>query len=319
MLISIPNLNAKSFFSILFSFLTVPTMANAGLIYYNDGTVNDFSETFGDVGVGVAWNESFGPGGFMDGTSDDIAPYNTIDNRGLVTLQGAAGGVAGGGFRLQVNPNAGAAGKKGAVILSYGTQAQKKQSAGPAWIARFKRLGQSLGVNPQQAVDIWKNQGAFVDGKTTKLVKYTGDPLVSVPPTDLNPIDLATLNNTAISNALSDDNVQVFFWEVTGTKEMGLLDILFGDFGLNTGYADVLHHFPYLAVLDNVSPTDLGISAASANVIQFNGDSLGGASPFVGSMGIATFDPLSVSEPSSMYLFASFWLLIYGRTRKARL
>lgn len=278
--------------------LSCPKIAAAALIYYNDGTVNDFDEVFGDVGIGVAWNESFEDGGFMDGTPDDIPPFNTIDNQGLVTRQGAAGGVAGGGFR-KILPGA----MQGAVIVTYGSMGKEdnKAPAGVKWIANAVKLGELLNVDPRRAVEIWKEEGIVLqNGLISKLDKYIGDPIVSIPPNDLPADALYPIDFPTVSSALTDDNVLIFFWEVTGSREMDSLDLLLGDFEGNTGYQDFLHHYPYLAVLGDVRPSDFGIDPTEAVTIQFNGDSLPGTDPFVGSMAIVTKDPASVPEPATI-------------------
>lgn len=291
--------------------------ANGSVLYYNDGTNNDFIETWGDVEVGYEWNRSFDPGGFMDGTSDDIPPYNTIDNKGIATLQGAAGGVAGGGLRIQVAPTVGAAGKKGAIIVPYGSQAQKKQEARAKWRAKFKKIGEANGVDATGGKEIWRDQGIDLgNGKISKLVNYIGDPLVSIPPVDLSLAELSPFDDIAVGNAVLDDNVLVFFWDVTGTKEMDILDILIGDFELNSGYEDVLHHFPYISILDDVSPVDFGILAQDANMIEFNGDRLSGSS-FTGSMFISVSDPAVVPVPASLWLFGSGLIGLIGMRKKS--
>ncbi len=277
---------------------------HASILYYNDGTVADFDASFGDIGIGVPWNASFGPGGFMDGTSDDVPPFNTIDNRGLVTLQGAAGGTAGGGFMKRITD---VTVDHGVIILTYGTQGQQKASQGSAWEARVKEIGLALGIKPSDAVAAWRarNPIANPDGSIqVKVVRYIGDPLVSIPPDDLLATELDPIDLGAIGAAVSNPNTLLFFWETSGSRPMNELDLLFGDFELNTGYTDLLHHFPYVAVLGGVGPADLGVDPASATMLRLSGDGLPGTDPFAGAVFIATADPI-LPEPSTLALTLS--------------
>ena len=267
---------------------------------------------------GVPFNDAFLPGGFLDGSPDDIPPYNTITNLGVVTKQGAAGGVAGGGVRILANPGQAGA-QKGVTFLPYGTQAEKKDKAGANWKAKVKKLADRLGVDPKEAEKIWREEGEnLLFGVPTKLVKYTGDPLVSIPPDDLLLSQLDPLDVDAVKLALQDDNVIPIFWEVTGSRPMETLDILIGDLGLNSGYDNVLHHFPYIAVLDGVGPEDFGIDPAIANLITFDGSGLGGSGAFVGSMAISVADPAIVPLPASILLFLSglAGLSLFGRLKR---
>lgn len=307
---------SAAFLALSAAVCVTPLSADAGLLYYNDGTVNDFGETFGDVAFNVPFNEVYGPGGFLDGSPDDIPPYNTNTNAGLVTFQGAAGGVAGGGFRLQVDVPAGDVAQKGVAFFPYGSVADRKDPAGAQWQARFKKLAESLGVSTKEAIDIWRDEGiANNQGTLFKLVRYVGDPLVSVPPTDLSVLDLDPLSAEAVAAALQDDNVLPIFWEVTGERQLDTLDILFGDYGLNTGYADVQHHFPYLAVLDGVGPEDFGISRESAGIIQFNGDALTGEDSFVGSFALSVADPVDIPAPGTLSLLLAGSVILVRRPR----
>lgn len=302
-------------------FMSVATPSSAALLYYNDGCQDNFHETFGDVMYCVPFNAAFEPGGFMDGTSDDIPPYNQNTNAGLVTKQGAAGGVQGGGFRLVQPVGGGAGGKQmGAVAVTYGTLAQKKTGAGAQWIANVKNLGRALGVDPRSALDIWVNDGVLIDGVNTKLVKYIGDPLVSPPPMDLAAADLDPIDTVVVTEYLMDENVQIFFWEVEGERPMDALDFLFGDYALNTGYVDVMHHFPWMAVLEDVGPADFGIAVGDANMITFNGDGLVGPGGFVGTMAVEMYDPpATIPVPPAALLagsaLAALSLLRIGRRK----
>ena len=290
--------------------------ARADLIYYNDGTVNDFDETFGDVAFGVPYNGAFEPGGFLDGTPDDIPPYNTNANLGLVTLQGAAGGVAGGGFRQMVPMQNG--GMRGAIIIPYGSEAARKGPAGANWIANFRNAGAFLGTDPRTAVQRWRDGIQLNNGTITKLVKYLGDPQVSISPDDLLPSQLDPIDLPAVTAALADANNLIFFWEVTGTRPMDALDLFFGDFEQNTGYLDVLHHFPYIAVLEDVSPADFGIDPATAFIAQFNGDSLGGTGGFNQAAFVVVAD-LAVPEPGTFTLLGTgLVVVLVGGGRRMR-
>ncbi len=286
--------------------LAFPSQAQTPrLDYYNDGTVNDFDTTFGDVAFGVPYNASFAPGGFLHGTPGDVPPFNAITTPGLVTLQGAAGGVAGGGFQKKIALPGG--GQRGAIIVPYGTQAARKSPAGANWIANFRDVGAYLGVDPITGKERWRQGLMLTDGTITKLLKYIGDPQIAPPaPTltagQLNPIDLP-----AVQDALANPNTLIFFWESTGSRPLGALDLQVGDFELNTGYEDVLHLFPYLAVLENVGPQDFGLNPATAFVAQFNGDNLTGSGAYNQRVLIAVADPV-VPEPGSMTVFIALAL-----------
>ena len=283
--------------------LALTAHADASLVYFNDGTVNDFDNTWGDVGFDVPFNEPFLPGGFMDGTSDDIPPYNTNVNRGIVFRQGAAGGVRGGGVQKSVIPGQGAA-RRGAAIITYGSLGKRKTVPQSAWEAKFAKLARNLGggITPDQARDMWRD-GIMENGRTYKLVNYIGDPLVSVPPDDVDPGDLDPLNLPNIASALADPNTVVIFYEVTGDRPLGMLDIMVGDYDMNPGYLDVQHHLPYIALLGDVGPADFGINPQDAFMVELNGDALGGSGAFGGGILVGmgdvpapgTLAPLAVS------------------------
>lgn len=288
--------------------------SQGGLIYYNDGTVNDFDATFGDVGFGVPYNAVFEPGGFLDGSAADIPPFNTIVNPGLVTYQGAAGGVAGGGFFKKVANPAGA--KKGAIVYNYGSVAEAKDPAGANWIALFADAGRYLGVNAADAKERWRQGIELKNGTITKLMKYIGDPQVSVPLVDLEPGQLDPIDLGAVTAALADDNTLIFFWEVTGDRPMEALDLFLGDFEQNTGYLHVSHHFPYLAVLADVGPGDFGIDPSRAFIAQFNGDSLSGSGGFTQTTLLVAADPVATPENGSalMIVLAALSLLGFNQS-----
>jgi hypothetical protein len=290
------------------------------VLYYNDGTADDFLNTFGDVGIGVPWSSFFDPGGFMDGTLDDIPPFNMIDNRGLVTLQGAAGGKAGGWFRNRIT---GIEENNGVLILTYGTVGRQKADRGSAWEARVKMIGGLLGVDPADAVMEWRKNGTvtnFAGTVQVKIVPYLGDPMVSIPPDDLLLSDLDPLDLKKVEEAAQNDNTLMIFWEVEGTRPLSTLDLIFGDFELNTGFTDLAHHFPYVAVLQGVKRSDFG-DLANATVLTINGDGEPGSGPIGATIFAYAFDPVLVPEPTygatSLVALAAGALLLSRRRMRA--
>lgn len=304
--------------------------AVASVLYYNDGTIAT-DETFGSTATGVAWNQHFEPGGFLDGSADDtptvinsngkIVPNNTNTNRGLVTLQGDACvslalcdplTAVGGGFVQNVNLKPGMAGggaQKGAVFIPYGSQAYKKRPAGVKWRSNFAFIENALKLQPGEGREAWKN-GVTINGINTKLVKYTGDPLVSVSPDDVTEEMFGDIvgHQSDLQKALADDNVLVFFYEVVGQSAMDTLDLVFGDFEFNTGYQDVTHHYPYLAVLGDVGIEDFtaaGITISNFVEIEVNGDHITGGDQnqtFAGSLFVEMSDPIEVPAPTTATL-----------------
>ena len=288
--------------------------AQGTVLYYNDGTVPTY-QTGGDTAVGVPWNYFFEPGQFMDGTPDDVPPFNTFTNPGLATLKGAAGGVNGGVFRELV-PVLKPFGK-GVFFWVYGSLAKKKEAAQGAWRTQIRRLAGLFGVNPANALQQWETQRQFIlnDGTPVKIISYIGDPMVSISPDDL-PLSvlqdpLEPTNNMLIRNAIADPNVIPIFWEVTGSRGLETIDLFWGDHGMTDFYGDVTHHFPWIAVLDDVGPEDFGLDPLSVARVQFNGDNLAGPGNFVQPFFIAGSDVI-VPEPASgaLCLLGVGWLSV---------
>ncbi len=306
---------------------------SAAILYYNDGSVDDFFQKIGDVGVGVPYNDIFMPGGFMDGTSDDGPPQNLNNNKGIIFLKGAAGGVNGGLIRIrrkvqQKHEPEMDKPQMIAVPIAYGSAGGKKLIPRPFWLAAFRSIAKKHldedvfnMLTDSEKEEIGKAifaEGTQFAGRLRKLKKYIGDPFVNPPPVDVLQSELDPINLTVIQDMLATDDATVVFLENTGTRPIDFVDVLIGDLGIGPGFEDLMHHIPFLAILDGVGPSDFGIAVEDAIVLQVNGDSLPGTEPFDAELVVGFEDPVPEPEAWTLSLLALGMMMQLRPRRRAK-